>query len=49
LVTAIFCGLFQAQAQKANIQSAISYLKKYFIVLACDANTEWTQKKIEEI
>ncbi len=27
LVTAIFCGLFQAQAQKANIQSAISYLK----------------------
>lgn len=32
-----------------SVESAISYLKKYFIVLACDANTEWTQMKIEEI
>jgi hypothetical protein len=32
-----------------SVESAISYLKKYFIVLACATNTEWTQMKIEEI
>lgn len=40
LVTAIFCGLFQAQAQKANIQSAISYLK--------DNDFENAKKMIDE-
>ena len=32
-----------------SVESAIRYLKKYFTVLAFDANTIWTQMKIDGI
>ena len=32
-----------------SVESAIRYLKMYFTVLACDANTEWSQIKIDGI
>lgn len=32
-----------------SVEDAIKYLKKYFTVIACENNTEWTQTKIGEI
>jgi len=32
-----------------SVEDAIKYLKKYFIVLACDTNTEWTQLIIDRV
>jgi hypothetical protein len=32
-----------------SVEDAIKYLKKYFTVLACDTNTEWTQLIIDRV
>jgi hypothetical protein len=32
-----------------SLENAIRYLKRHFTVLACDANSEWTQMKIDEV